>query len=76
MLGIYFSILPGESDELNPYFSLQVSLAGRQLIYAMLQRDPASRLGSNNGANEIKQHPFFRGINWPLIRCMVLFFRQ
>ncbi|XP_056170082.1 phototropin-2 isoform X1 [Syzygium oleosum] len=50
--------------------SIPVSLAGRQLIYAMLQRDPASRLGSNNGANEIKQHPFFRGINWPLIRCM------
>ncbi|KAK3412880.1 phototropin-2 [Eucalyptus grandis] len=50
--------------------SIPVSLAARQLIYALLQRDPASRLGSNNGANEIKQHPFFRGINWPLIRCM------
>ncbi|KAI3409147.1 uncharacterized protein J3R85_019688 [Psidium guajava] len=50
--------------------SIPVSLAARQLIYALLQRDPASRLGSNNGANEIKQHPFFRVINWPLIRCM------
>ncbi|XP_030552629.1 phototropin-2 [Rhodamnia argentea] len=50
--------------------SIRVSLAARQLIYALLQRDPASRLGSNNGANEIKQHPFFREINWPLIRCM------
>ncbi|KAF3434929.1 hypothetical protein FNV43_RR22016 [Rhamnella rubrinervis] len=50
--------------------SIPVSLAARQLINALLQRDPANRLGSNFGANEIKQHPFFRGINWPLIRCM------
>nr|AML79444.1 putative LOV domain-containing protein [Hamamelis virginiana] len=50
--------------------SIPVSLGARQLIHALLNRDPASRLGSNIGANEIKQHPFFRGINWPLIRCM------
>nr|AML77879.1 putative LOV domain-containing protein [Oenothera biennis] len=50
--------------------SITVSLAARQLINALLQRDPATRLGSNNGSNEIKQHPFFRDINWPLIRCM------
>lgn len=50
--------------------SIPVSLAGRQLIHALLNRDPASRLGSNSGANEVKQHPFFHGINWPLIRCM------
>lgn len=54
---------------------LQVSLAGRQLINALLNRDPGSRLGSNAGASEIKQHPFFRGINWPLIRCMVVLHR-
>ncbi|KAL2454881.1 Phototropin-2 [Abeliophyllum distichum] len=50
--------------------SIPATLAARQLINALLSRDPASRLGSNGGANEIKQHPFFRGINWPLIRCM------
>ncbi|CAN6685032.1 unnamed protein product [Malus baccata var. baccata] len=50
--------------------SIPVSLAARQLINALLQRDPDARLGSNTGANEIKQHPFFREINWPLIRCM------
>nr|AML78937.1 putative LOV domain-containing protein [Azadirachta indica] len=50
--------------------SIPVSLAGRQLINALLNRDPGSRLGSNTGAHEIKQHPFFRGIKWPLIRCM------
>ncbi|XP_034892810.1 phototropin-2 isoform X4 [Populus alba] len=50
--------------------SIPVSLTARQLINALLNRDPAIRLGSKTGANEIKQHPFFRGINWPLIRCM------
>lgn len=50
--------------------SIPVSLAARQLINALLNRDPASRLGSKGGADEIKQHAFFRGINWPLIRCM------
>ncbi|KAI8027514.1 Phototropin-2 [Camellia lanceoleosa] len=50
--------------------SIPVSLAGRQLIHALLNRDPVSRLGSSSGANDIKQHPFFRGVNWPLIRCM------
>ncbi|XP_039145243.1 LOW QUALITY PROTEIN: phototropin-2-like [Dioscorea cayenensis subsp. rotundata] len=50
--------------------SIPVSLTARQLIHSLLQRDPANRLGSNTGANEIKQHPFFRDINWPLIRCM------
>ncbi|PIA34146.1 hypothetical protein AQUCO_03800012v1 [Aquilegia coerulea] len=50
--------------------SIPASLAARQLIHELLQRDPANRLGSNGGANEIKQHPFFREINWPLIRCM------
>nr|CAD1825394.1 unnamed protein product [Ananas comosus var. bracteatus] len=50
--------------------SIPVSLAARQLIHGLLHRDPANRLGSSSGANEIKQHPFFCDINWPLIRCM------
>nr|AML78885.1 putative LOV domain-containing protein [Strelitzia reginae] len=50
--------------------SIPVSLAARKLIHGLLNRDPANRLGSKTGANEIKQHPFFREINWPLIRCM------
>ncbi|KAF3780582.1 Phototropin-2 [Nymphaea thermarum] len=52
-------------------FPSSVSLEARQLIHRLLHRDPINRLGSNGGANEIKQHPFFRGINWPLIRCMM-----
>ncbi|KAK7262390.1 hypothetical protein RJT34_29962 [Clitoria ternatea] len=48
----------------------QVSLNAKQLMYRLLNRDPKSRLGSQGGANEIKQHPFFRGVNWALVRCM------
>ncbi|MCO5582354.1 hypothetical protein L7F22_036248 [Adiantum nelumboides] len=51
--------------------SIPVSLAARQLINGLLHRDPANRLGSASGAHEIKDHAFFRGINWPLIRDMV-----
>ncbi|KAK1400934.1 putative LOV domain-containing protein [Heracleum sosnowskyi] len=50
--------------------SIPASLAARQLIHALLKRDPETRLGSNGGSNEIKEHPFFRDIKWPLIRCM------
>nr|AML77502.1 putative LOV domain-containing protein [Phycella chilensis] len=49
--------------------SISVSLPARQLMYRLLHRDPKNRLGSNEGANEIKQHPFFHGINWALVRC-------
>ncbi|KAG8063892.1 hypothetical protein GUJ93_ZPchr0004g38741 [Zizania palustris] len=50
--------------------SIPVSLAAKQLIHGLLERDPSNRLGSNAGANDIKNHPFFQDINWPLIRCM------
>ncbi|KAK6144511.1 hypothetical protein DH2020_021331 [Rehmannia glutinosa] len=50
----------------------EVSLQAKQLMYRLLHRDPKNRLGSREGANEVKQHPFFRGINWALVRCMVI----
>ncbi|PKU59653.1 phototropin-1A [Dendrobium catenatum] len=50
--------------------SISVGLHARQLMYRLLHRDPQNRLGSHEGANEIKRHPFFNGIDWALIRCM------
>lgn len=50
---------------------VQVSLQAKQLIYRLLHKDPKNRLGAREGANEIKQHPFFHGINWALVRCQV-----
>nr|AML77251.1 putative LOV domain-containing protein [Berberidopsis beckleri] len=50
--------------------SISVSLHAKQLMYRLLHRDPKNRLGSREGANEVKQHPFFRGVNWALVRCV------
>ncbi|KAI3682420.1 hypothetical protein L1987_82392 [Smallanthus sonchifolius] len=49
--------------------SISVRLSAKQLIYRLLHRDPKNRLGSREGASEVKRHPFFRGINWALVRC-------
>ncbi|KAK7263819.1 hypothetical protein RJT34_31416 [Clitoria ternatea] len=46
-----------------------VSFQARDLIRGLLIKDPESRLGSVKGAAEIKQHSFFAGLNWALIRC-------
>ncbi|EPS68752.1 hypothetical protein M569_06017, partial [Genlisea aurea] len=45
------------------------SYASRDLIRKLLVKEPANRLGVRRGAAEIKQHPFFEGVNWALIRC-------
>uniref|UniRef100_A0A126X3R1 non-specific serine/threonine protein kinase n=1 Tax=Dendrolycopodium obscurum TaxID=62333 RepID=A0A126X3R1_DENOS len=51
--------------------SIPVSLATKHLIRGLLQKDPAKRLGSKRGSNDLKSHPFFLGIKWSLIRCML-----
>ncbi|KAG0563371.1 hypothetical protein KC19_8G025400 [Ceratodon purpureus] len=50
--------------------SIPVSLEAKILIRDLLNRDPMKRLGSYRGANDIKNHPFFRDVKWPLIRNM------
>lgn len=50
--------------------NIPVSSEARQLIQGLLAKEPIKRLGSTHGAHDIKSHPFFRGIKWPLIRCM------
>jgi protein-serine/threonine kinase len=45
------------------------SNASRDLIRGLLAKEPQTRLGVKRGAAEIKQHPFFEGVNWALIRC-------
>ncbi|KAF0924458.1 hypothetical protein E2562_010117 [Oryza meyeriana var. granulata] len=45
-----------------------VSSNAKDLIKGLLVKEPENRLGSLRGAAEIKQHPFFEGLNWALIR--------
>jgi serine/threonine protein kinase len=40
----------------------------KDLIEKLLVKDPRQRLGCTKGATDIKRHPFFDGIKWPLIR--------
>ncbi|XP_022899483.1 serine/threonine-protein kinase D6PKL1-like [Olea europaea var. sylvestris] len=48
-----------------------VSFQARDLIRGLLMKEPENRLGTETGAAEIKQHPFFQGLNWALIRCAI-----
>nr|AHZ63840.1 neochrome [Zygnemopsis sp. MFZO] len=48
--------------------AVKVSLEAKHLLRQLLIRDPERRLGSQKGAAEIKTHPFFAAIDWPLIR--------
>nr|AML78527.1 putative LOV domain-containing protein [Pandorina morum] len=45
-----------------------ISEEGRDLIDKLLVKDIGRRLGSRTGANEIKSHPWFKGVNWALLR--------
>ncbi|CAK9160268.1 unnamed protein product [Ilex paraguariensis] len=40
----------------------------KDLMERLLVKDPRKRLGCARGATDIKRHPFFKGIKWPLIR--------
>ncbi|XP_044504770.1 serine/threonine-protein kinase D6PK-like [Mangifera indica] len=46
-----------------------VSFSAKDLIKGLLVKEPQHRLAYKRGATEIKQHPFFQGVNWALIRC-------
>ncbi|CAI9087967.1 OLC1v1022185C1 [Oldenlandia corymbosa var. corymbosa] len=48
--------------------SPQVSVTARDLIRGLLVKEPHKRIAYKRGATEIKQHPFFEGVNWALIR--------
>ncbi|XP_020207495.1 serine/threonine-protein kinase RHS3 isoform X2 [Cajanus cajan] len=46
----------------------QVSAVARDLIRGLLVKEPQKRIAYKRGATEIKQHPFFEGVNWALVR--------
>ncbi|KAM7492870.1 hypothetical protein LguiA_035791 [Lonicera macranthoides] len=51
--------------------SSQVSFVARDLIRGLLVKEPNKRIAYRRGATEIKQHPFFEGVNWALVRSAV-----
>ncbi|KAI3457572.1 hypothetical protein Pfo_014235 [Paulownia fortunei] len=59
--GVRFPVAEGEREEPG-------MAEARDLIEKLLVKDPRRRLGCARGATDIKRHPFFNGIKWPLIR--------
>lgn len=51
------------------YSSLE--LHARDLISGLLNKDPSSRIGSKRGSADVKAHPFFKGLNFALIRTAI-----
>lgn len=47
-----------------------ISSNGKNLIRKLLHKDENARLGSKAGAADVKQHPFFKNINFALLRNM------
>lgn len=46
----------------------EVSVDAKDLITALLIKDPKMRLGAVAGADEVKRHPWFAEVNWALAR--------
>ncbi|OCF35009.1 AGC/AKT protein kinase [Kwoniella heveanensis BCC8398] len=40
---------------------------GKQFVKGLLNRNPQNRLGARRGAVELKEHPFFKNIDWDLL---------
>lgn len=50
----------------NPKLPSTLTNEGRSLIAGLLNKDPTKRLGAK-GAFEIKEHPWFFGVNWTFV---------
>uniref|UniRef100_A0A1A9X1H9 non-specific serine/threonine protein kinase n=1 Tax=Glossina brevipalpis TaxID=37001 RepID=A0A1A9X1H9_9MUSC len=52
-------------QKVDPVFPSTMGKTAKDFILKMLHKDPKKRLGGNKKcASDIKNHPFFRGINW------------
>ncbi|CAG8579485.1 10890_t:CDS:2 [Paraglomus occultum] len=54
------------SRKIEWYDDVEISWQARDFIERLLCMNAEDRLGAN-GANEVKSHPFFKGINWETI---------
>ncbi|XP_017101390.2 chromosomal serine/threonine-protein kinase JIL-1 [Drosophila bipectinata] len=54
----------------QPLIPSSFSAHARDFVLKMLEKNPKRRLGGNHrDASEIKEHPFFQGINWKELRA-------
>ncbi|KAL8295298.1 hypothetical protein RB597_008609 [Gaeumannomyces tritici] len=45
-----------------------LSVDGRNFVKGLLNRNPRHRLGATNDAEELKQHPFFKDVDWDALQ--------
>jgi len=50
------------------YFPKHTSLAAVSIVIQLLMKNPAQRLGSNGSVDTVRQHPFFKGIDWQALQ--------
>jgi len=55
----------------QPVYPPYISAEAKSLLQQFLQKDPTLRLG-RHGAEEVKAHPFFAGINWTALLVKTL----
>ncbi|KAF0685620.1 Aste57867_22519 [Aphanomyces stellatus] len=48
----------------SPKYTSPISPEFQDLLTALLEKDPARRLGCANGIADVKDHPWFKGTNW------------
>ncbi|CAE6445147.1 unnamed protein product [Rhizoctonia solani] len=48
--------------------SVKISPQGKDIIVRLLDKSELTRLGSQSGASEVKQHKWFAKLNWGLLR--------
>jgi len=56
------------NDEFAPPSDSSTTTDFEDLLGRLLCKDEAQRLGSDNGAEDIKSHPWFRGVHWALLQ--------
>ena len=54
------------NDEVD--FPGDMSLAAVSLVTQLLKKDPAQRLGCDGSVDTLRQHPFFKGIDWKALQ--------
>ena len=50
-----------------------MSNEAKNIIVHLLNRNPSKRLGAGaDGADEIKRHPFFEGLDWDAVAMRIM----
>jgi serine/threonine protein kinase len=55
-----------------PFDEAVFGASARDLLSRVLEPDPRRRLGATRGAAEVREHPFFKGLDWERLEALEL----